>query len=118
MRYQAIKGLEVFTVRLQGVPVELNGALLVLQALVCLGQQEAPLAKQEVITVLFVVLAPQCRILLFLVGCQDGVLLVGQISSSIVVLMLFFLLLRRARLFLQHPNASLYIASFEQGLAN
>ena len=41
-----------------------------------LGQQEAPLAQQEVETVLFIVLL-QSRILLFLVRSQDGMLLVA-----------------------------------------
>ena len=76
MRYQAIESLEVLTVGLQSVPVELDGALLVFQALMGLGQQEASLAQQEVETVLFIVLL-QCRILLFLVRSQDGMLLVA-----------------------------------------
>ena len=76
VRYQAIESLEVLTVGLQSVPVELDGALLVFQALMGLGQQEASLAQQEVETVLLIVLL-QSRILLFLVRSQDGMLLVA-----------------------------------------
>ena len=56
MRYQAIESLKILTVGLQGVPIELNGALLVFQALMGFGQQEASLAQQEVETVFLIVL--------------------------------------------------------------
>ena len=56
MCYQAIESFKIFTVSLQGIPIELNGALLVLKALMGHSKQETSLAKQEVVTVLPVML--------------------------------------------------------------